>query len=156
MGLGGLLQARTRQSYQVAQYDRSDARDNSNNEIMTNREGLTLRQAALLAGFGYLLTTPVFFIEFFLYPKLVIRGQIEQTVANIGSHHSLFLAAVFGYLINFIGDIIAALALYILLAPVNRAVSLLAAWLRLIYTTIALVGLFNLVTVYRMISRQNT
>jgi hypothetical protein len=43
------------------------------------------------------------------------------------------------------------LGLYILLAPVNRAVSLLAAWLRLIYTTVAPVGLFNLVTVYRMI-----
>jgi hypothetical protein len=119
---------------------------------MTHREGLTLRQAALLAGFGYILTTPVFFIEFFVYPKLVIRGHIEQTVANIGSHHGAFLAAIFGYLINFIGDIIAALGLFILLAPVNRAVSMLAAWFRLIYTTVALVGLFNLVTVYRMIT----
>jgi len=118
---------------------------------MVNREGLTLRQAALLAGFGYLLTTPVFFIEFFIYPQLVIRGHIEQTVANIGSHHGLFLAAIFGYLINFIGDIIAAVGLFILLAPVNRAVSLLAAWFRLVYTTVALVGLFNLVTAYRMI-----
>jgi len=117
---------------------------------MVNREGLTLRQAALLAGFGYLLTTPVFFIEFFIYPQLVIRGHIEQTVANIGSHHGLFLAAIFGYLINFIGDIIAAVGLFILLAPVNRAVSLLAAWFRLVYTTVALVGLFNLVTAYRM------
>jgi len=127
------------------------ASHNRNHEIMMNKEGLTLRQAALLAGFGYLLTTPVFFIEFFIYPKLVIRGQIEQTVANIGSHHSLFLAAIFGYLVNFIGDVVAALGLYILLAPVNRAVSLLAAWLRLIYTTVALVGLLNLVTGYRMI-----
>jgi hypothetical protein len=119
---------------------------------MTKDEGLTLRRAALLAGFGYLLTTPVFFVEFFINPKLVIRGHIEQTAANIGSHHGLFLAAIFGYLINFIGDIIAALGLFILLAPVNRAVSLLAAWFRLIYTAVALVGLFNLVTVYRMLT----
>jgi len=119
---------------------------------MINTEGLTLRQAALLAGFGYLLTTPVFFIEFFIYPKLVVREQMEQTVANIGSHHGLFLAAVFGYLINFIGDIIAALGLFILLAPVNRAGSLLAAWFRLVYTTVAIVGLLNLVTVYRMVT----
>src|SRR5262249_51894977 len=120
--------------------------------IMTNNEGLNLRQAALLAGCGYVLTTPVFFIEFFLNPKLIIPGQIEQTVANIGSHHGLFLAAIFGYLINFVGDIIAALGLFILLPSVNRAASLLAAWFRLVYTTVAIVGLFNLVTVYRMIT----
>ena len=119
---------------------------------MSNPEGLTLRQAALLAGFGYLLTTPVFFIEFFVNPELIVRGQIAQTVANIGSHHGLFLATVFGYLTNFIGDIIAALGLFILLAPVNRGISLLAAWLRLVYTTVAIVGLFNLVTVYRMVT----
>ena len=121
-------------------------------DITRNGDGLTLGQAALMAGFGYVLTTPVFFIEFFINPKLVIRGHIEQSVANIGSHHGLFLATVFGYLINFLGDIIAALGLFILLAPVNRAASLLAAWLRLVYTTVAIVGLFNLVTVYRMIT----
>src|SRR5215467_3683531 len=119
---------------------------------MSTPEGLTLRQAALLAGFGYLLTTPVFFIEFFINPELIVRGQIAQTVANISSHHGLFLATVFGYLTNFIGDIIAALGLFILLAPVNRGISLLAAWLRLVYTTVAIVGLFNLVTVYQMVT----
>src|SRR5438552_18068756 len=113
---------------------------------MVNREGLTLRQAALLAGFGYLLTTPVFFIEFFIYPQLVIRGHIEQTVANIGSHHGLFLAAIFGYLINFIGDIIAAVGLFILLAPVYRAVSLLSSRRGWLYTRVALVGVCTLAT----------
>ena len=118
-----------------------------------NKEGLTLRQAALLAGFGYVLTLPVAVVEFLINPQLIIRGQIEQTVTNIASHQSLYLIAVFGYFINFIGDILTALGLYILLAPVNRAVSLLAAWLRLIYTTVSLVGLFNLVTVYWMVTR---
>jgi hypothetical protein len=119
---------------------------------VTTREGLTLRQAALIAGFGYVLTLPVSLIEFSIYPKLVIHGQIEQTVTNVGSHHGLVLTAIFGYLINFIGDILAALGLYILLAPVNRAVSLLGAWLRLIYTAVAIVGVFNLVTAYRMVT----
>jgi len=82
---------------------------------------------ALLAGFGYLLITPVSLVEFRICPSLVIRGQIEQT-ANISSHHGFFLTAIFCYLINFLGDILAALGLFILLAPVNRAVSLLAAW----------------------------
>jgi hypothetical protein len=37
-----------------------------------------LRQAALIAGFSYLLM-PVSFAEFYIYPKLVIRGNIDQT-----------------------------------------------------------------------------
>ena len=114
-------------------------------------EGVTLRQAALIVGFAYLLN-PVSYAEFTIYPKLVIPGNIEQTVANISSHHGLFLTAMFCYLINFIEDIIIAWGLYILLAPVNRALALLAAWFQLVYTAIALFGLFNLATVYRMLT----
>jgi hypothetical protein len=43
--------------------------------------GLTLRQATLIAGFGYLLD-PVSYAQLTLYPKLVIPGHIEQT-ANL-------------------------------------------------------------------------
>lgn len=112
---------------------------------------LTLRQAALIVGFAYLLN-PVSYAEFAIYPKLIIPGHIEQTVANIGSHHGLFLTAFFCYLVDFIEDIIIAWGLYILLAPVNRALALLAAWFQLIYTAIAIVGLFNLPIVYRMLT----
>ena len=114
-------------------------------------EGLTLRQAALIVGFTYLLN-PVSYAEFTIYPKLVIPGNIAQTVANISAHQGLYLGAIFCYLINFVEDIVIAWALYILLAPVNRALSLLAALFQLVYATIALVGLFNLATVYRMVS----
>ena len=48
------------------------------------REGLTLRQAALIAGFAYLLS-PVTTAEFSIMPKLVIPGNIEQTVENLSS-----------------------------------------------------------------------
>jgi hypothetical protein len=117
---------------------------------MPNREGLTLRQAAVIAGLGYLLN-PVPYAEFSIYPRLVIPGHIDQTVANIVEHQGLFLTAIFCYLINFIGDIVIAWALYFLFIPVNRAVSLLAAVFRLVYAAVALVGMFNLVTVYRML-----
>ncbi len=114
-------------------------------------EGVTLRQAALIVGFAYLLN-PVSYAEFSIYPKLVIPGNISATVANLGAHHGLFLVATFAYLINFIEDIVIAWGLYILLAPVNRAVALLAAWFQLIYTGIAFVGAFNLAIVYRMLT----
>jgi hypothetical protein len=113
--------------------------------------GLTLRQAALIGGFAYLLN-PVTYAEFTLYPKIVIAGNIAQTVANIAAHGSAFVVIILCYLVNFIEDIVIAWGLYILLAPVNPALSLLAAWFRLLYTAIGLFGLFNLITVYRLIN----
>ncbi len=91
-------------------------------------EGLTLRQAALIAGIGYLM--PVAFAEFSIWPKLVIPGNIEQTVQNITAHGGLFVAAILCYLITLIEDVVIAWALYVLLVPVNRSLSLLTAWFR--------------------------
>jgi hypothetical protein len=118
---------------------------------VTSYAGLTLRQAALIAGLGYLLD-PVTYAEFTLWPKLVIPRHIDQTVANITAHHGAFLAMFFCYFINFIGDIVIAWALYALLAPVNPAVSLLAALFRWVYAGVAIVATFNLAIVYRMVT----
>jgi hypothetical protein len=114
-------------------------------------EGMTLRQAAVTAGFGYLLM-PVAYAEFSIDPKLIIPGNIEQTVQNITVHSRLFLVAVFCYFIAFTLDVVIAWALYVLLMPVNRSLSLLTAWFRLIYTAIAIIGLLNLVTVFRLVT----
>lgn len=114
-------------------------------------EGLTLRQAALIAGFGYLLG-PVTYAEFSIYPRLVIPGNIEQTVQNLATHRTLFGAAILCYLIEFIEDVVIAWALYVLLVPVNRALSRLTAWFRLVYTAIALFGLLKLVTVFNLVN----
>jgi len=103
----------------------------------TSQDGITLRQAALVAGFTYLLN-PVTYAEY-VYPKLVIPGNIAQTAQNISAHGGLFLAAIFCYLISFIGDVVLAWALYVLLAQVNRSLSLLAAWFQLVYAAVALV-----------------
>jgi hypothetical protein len=113
--------------------------------------GMTLRQAALIAGFAYLLN-PVSYAEYSIYPKLVISGDIELTAHNIIAHGNLFLAAIFCYLISFIGDVVIAWALYVLLVPVNRSLSLLAALFQLVYAAIALVGVLNLVAVYRLLN----
>ena len=96
-----------------------------------------MRQAALIAGFGLLImgfAAP--FAEFFVYPKLVIPGKIEETAQNIVANQGLFLGGMFAYLITFICDVLVAWALYVLLIPVNRSLSLLTAWFRLVYTVI--------------------
>ena len=112
-------------------------------------DGITLRQAALVAGFAYLLS-PVTTAEFQLYPKLVIPGNAVQTFQNIGAHSGTFAIIIACYLVTFLEDIVIAWALFYLLAPVNRALSLLTAWFRLMYASMVLVGLANLATVYHL------
>lgn len=116
-----------------------------------HNDGLTLRQAALIAGFAYLFN-PVPFAEAYVYPKLVIANNIEQTVQNIAAHQGLFLGAIFCYLMSFIGDVVLAWALYFLLAPVNRAVSLLTAWFQLVYAAMALTAVLKLATIFRLLT----
>ena len=115
-------------------------------------QGMTLRQAALITGFGLLImmiAAP--FAEFFVYTKLVVTDDIDATVKNIQTSGGLFLAGILAYLIVFVFDVIVAWALYVLLAPVNRSVSLLTAWFRLVYTAVALFSMLKLVTVFRML-----
>jgi uncharacterized protein DUF4386 len=113
-------------------------------------DGMTLRRAALIAGIAYLLM-PVTFAEFYVFPKLLIAGNIEQTVQNIVAHERLFVVGMLCHLVTLMLDVVIAWALYILLAPVNRSLSLLAAWFRLVYVAAALVGLMNLVNVFRLL-----
>jgi hypothetical protein len=111
---------------------------------------MSVRTAAIVAGVTYLLN-PVSYAEFYIYPKLIIPGHVDQTVQNIGTHAGLFVGAILCYLASFIGDVMLAWSLYVLLAPVNRALSLLASWFQLVYAGIAIVAVVNLVTVYHLI-----
>ena len=70
----------------------------------------------------------------------------------IAAHHGLFAIAVLCYLFEFIKDIVVAWALYYLLAPVNRPLSMLTAWFRLMYTAMALYAVTNLATVFRVVT----
>ncbi|HET6275167.1 MAG TPA: DUF4386 domain-containing protein [Candidatus Cybelea sp.] len=114
-------------------------------------DGLTLRQAALIAGFAYLLN-PVSYAEFFLWPKLLVAGSVGQTAANVSSHPGMLLGVFFAFFINFSEDVVIAWALYFLLAPVNKALSLLASLFQLVYASICFTGLFNLLPVYREVT----
>jgi len=118
-----------------------------------NPNKLSLRTAALIAGIGLLIMVIAApFAELYVYPKLVVPGNAAETTQNILANETLFTAAIFGYLITFICDVLVAWALYVLLKPVNENLSMLNAWLRLVYTLIALVALLNLVTVLRLLN----
>jgi hypothetical protein len=81
----------------------------------------------------------------------VAANNAALTVQNISAHPRLFAVAILCYIISFIGDVILAWALYVLLAPVNRALSLLAAWCQLVYGGVALCSVFSLLNVYHLL-----
>lgn len=123
------------------------------NRMATTTNKTSLRTAALIAGIGLLIMVVAApFAELFVFPKLVVPGNAAETTQNIIANKTLFMAAIFGYLITFICDLIVAWALYVLLKPVNEELSLLTAWFRWVYTVIALDALLNLVTILRILN----
>ena len=112
--------------------------------------GLSLRRAAVITGLAYLLN-PVSFAQFYAMPRLAASSGL-QTVANITAHPHLFAATVLCYFFSFFFDVVTAWALYVLLAPVNRALSLLASWLQLIYAAMSLGAVSNLGLLYRVVA----
>lgn len=119
---------------------------------MRGDQGVTLRQAALAAGFAMLIMGGTPFAEFYVLPKLVVPGDIEATVQNILSNRGLFVAGMLIYFTTFVADVVVAWALYVLLVPVNRSVSVLTAWFRLVYTVIAFVALLKLFSGFRLLN----
>ncbi len=115
-------------------------------------QGLSLKQAALVAGFGLLIvsiTAP--FAQFYVFPSLLVPGDAAQTVLNLMDNRGLFLTGIIAYLLNYTFDIVVAWALYILLVPVNRSLSLLTFVFCLIYIAMALTALLNYIEVFSLL-----
>jgi len=108
----------------------------------------TIRKSALVAGLGLLvmvLTVP--FAELSILPSLINYSDAQETMENIQGNPSKFKLAFILYFITFFMDVIVAWALYVFLKPVNANFSLLTAWMRIVYTVLALVATLSLVNV---------
>jgi uncharacterized protein DUF4386 len=113
--------------------------------------GPSLRQAAIITLIGYLLGSAVPFISFSALPSLLAPSSAAQTTQNVLAHQGLFVFCIFGMLVNFIGDVVAAWGLSLLLRPANAALATIVAWFRVIYATIGIAALLNLATAYRLL-----
>jgi hypothetical protein len=111
--------------------------------IMTQeKSGISMGTAALIAGFPVMLFTAPFG-EFYVFGNLIQYNNAAVTTQNLVAHPALFISGIFAMLITFIYDIVLAWALYIFFKPINPMLSLLGAWLRLIYAALAIVALYN-------------
>ncbi|WP_319507609.1 DUF4386 domain-containing protein [uncultured Methanolobus sp.] len=124
---------------------------------MTNHiTDISLRKAAIIAGFSYLIIFVLGIVaNFFILENLIVPGDAARTVNNIMTNEGQFRLGILGFTIMVIFDVVVAWALYILLKPVNNSLSLLAAWLRLVNATIFGIALYNLFSVLRLLSDTN-
>ena len=117
---------------------------------VTNRIGdMSLRRAAQVGGFGYLV---VFVLGIFAFSleDLIVPGDAAATASNISDSELSFRAGVASLLIVLVADAVVAWALYIFLKPVSESLSLLTAWFRLLFVAVAasaFVGLFSVATI---------
>lgn len=124
---------------------------------MTNRiADISLRKAALVAGWGLLIMT-IFavFAIYFVFQNLIVPGDATTTANNIMASEMLFRIGICSILIVLICDVVVAWALYVFLKQVNKSLSLLAAWLRLVYAAMLGIALLNLVIILILLSGAN-
>ena len=117
---------------------------------------ISLRKAALTAGIGLLvmvLTVP--FAEFWIFPSLIDYGDSGLTAKKLTENKSYFILGVFLNFTTILCDIVVAWALYIFLKPVNKHLSLLVAWFRLVYTAVYLIALLNLIKILELLDAGN-
>ncbi len=121
---------------------------------MINRiEATSLRRVARMAG-GLYLTIIVagIFAEFFVRQSLLVPGDAAATAQNIMAAEGLFRLGIAGDLIMILSDVALAVAFYVLLKPVSKGLSLLAAFFRLGQAAILGINLLNLLLVLQLVS----
>ncbi|MGH8870798.1 MAG: DUF4386 domain-containing protein [Acidimicrobiia bacterium] len=111
------------------------------------------RKMALIAGLSLLviaLLAP--FVVFGVLGALVVPGNSPATFDNIVASEGLFRAGIAAFLVVIMLDVVVAWALYVLLRPVNRAVALLTAWLRLAFAAVFGGALVNLLDAAELVA----
>jgi hypothetical protein len=106
----------------------------------------SLRSASLTAGLALALMTVLAPLAVFgAVGALVTPGDAGRTAQDIVGSEGVFRWGIAGLILVVILDIVVAAALLRLFEPVNRSLSIMAAWFRVVYATVYLVAIIQLV-----------
>ena len=118
---------------------------------------LSLRSAALIAGFGLLVMAFCAPLAYFLFmPQSVVSGDGAATLEGLRTNGTPFLVGAMLLFATYLMDILVAWALYWYLRPGQAALSQLVAWMRLVYTAIAFSGLLASLKAYDLANASST
>jgi len=127
------------------------------NENAPRFTDISLRTAAIIAGVGLLLMailSPIAYLNTF--QSLVKFEDAALTAQNISNSMGAFRMCIILLFAVAILDVVVAWALYILLIPVNKNLSALAAWLRVIYAGIFILAISKLYVALQVITADGT
>lgn len=114
---------------------------------------ISIKNSALIAGISLLLMAIIAPIaNFSILQGLVAPDDAAKTVSNITENIGIFRIAIVLFLIVALLDILIAWSLYIFLRQQNKSLSLLTAWLRIIYASILCVVIINLINVLQFLN----
>lgn len=123
-------------------------------EIMTDTSpSLSIRQAALVGGFGYLAIFIVTTLaNSFALEQVIVSQDGAATASNIMASGWLFRLGIAGWIVVLMCDTLVAWALYLFFRPVHTALALLAAIMRLLFVAFFAAGLLNLFPILELLS----
>jgi hypothetical protein len=105
----------------------------------------SVQRTARIAGILYLIiTVAAIFAHFYVPSNIIVSGDAAATANNITTSETLFrVGGVGSELVALLSEVILSIVLYVLLKPVNKTLSMLAAVSRLVMTTIHGLNLLN-------------
>lgn len=111
---------------------------------------ISQRQAALAAGIAYVI---IFFLTPYTWVEsLIVMGDAATTASNVKASESLFRLAIASWIIVLVFDAVVAWALYYFFERVNKGLSLLAAWFRLLFVAIFGTNMLNWIHALQLIA----
>lgn len=121
--------------------------------MISQTQDLSQRRVAIVAGIAFLIMAiAAIFANGFVLGNLIVPGDATTTANKIMGSLMLFRTSIFSFLLVLICDVVVAWALFIFLQRVNKSLSLLMAWLRIVYAAILGIALMNLVIVLLLLS----
>jgi len=105
----------------------------------------SVQRTARIAGILYLIITiAAIFAHIYLPSNIIVQGDATATANNIVTSETLFrVGGVGSELIILLSEVVLSIVLFVLLKPVNKTLSMLAAVSRLVMTTIHGLNLLN-------------
>lgn len=110
------------------------------------------RNAARVAGFTFLLAMAIVVLaNYGINFRLIVPGNAVDTARNIMAHETLFRLNIACNLIYVVNIVVLLTALYVILAPVNRNLALVATFCRLIFALTWAVTALNTLGALRLL-----
>lgn len=120
---------------------------------MKNTKSTSQRRSALIAGISLLLMAVVAGLSYgYLHGNLLVVDDARATLYNLKTSTGLFYTEIFGWTLIFLLDALVAWSLYHFFATANKDLAFLSSFLRVIYTAVLGIAIYNLPKVLTIIN----